>query len=179
MKTVIAVDPMGGDHGPSVTVPASLDFLAANPEAALLLVGLKDPLEAELARTRSDARSRITVVPVTEVVGMDEDVRTAIRTKKNSSMRVAIDLVKEGRAGAMVSAGNTGALTAISHFVLKTVGPVERDDAHGDREGRSCAGRTKPLAGTRRCRMTAARTPPSRRPRFRSVRTPRTRGWRQ
>jgi glycerol-3-phosphate acyltransferase PlsX len=126
MKTVIAVDAMGGDHGPSVTVPASLDFLAANPEAALLLVGLKEPLDAELARTRSDARSRITVVPVTEVVGMDEDVRTAIRTKKNSSMRVAIDLVKEGRAQACVSAGNTGALMGTAKFVLKTVPGIDR-----------------------------------------------------
>src|SRR3989304_5505584 len=105
MKTVIAVDAMGGDHGPPATVPARLTFPAPNPEAALRLVGLKEPLEAELARTHAVARSRITVVPVTEVVGMDEDVRTAIRTKKNSSMRVAIDLVKEGRAQACVSAG--------------------------------------------------------------------------
>ena len=126
MKTVIAVDAMGGDHGPSVTVPASLDFLAANPEATLLLVGLKEPLEAELARTRPDARSRITVVTVTEVVGMDEDVRTAIRTKKNSSMRVAIDLVKEGRAQACVSAGNTGALMGTAKFVLKTLPGIDR-----------------------------------------------------
>jgi glycerol-3-phosphate acyltransferase PlsX len=126
MKTVIAVDAMGGDHGPPVTVPASLDFLAANPEAALLLVGLKEPLEAELARSRSDARSRITVVAVTEVVGMDEDVRTAIRTKKNSSMRVAIDLVKEGRAQACVSAGNTGALMGTAKFVLKTLPGIDR-----------------------------------------------------
>jgi len=126
MKTVIAVDAMGGDHGPPVTVPASLDFLEAHPEAALLLVGLKEPLEAELARTRSPARSRVTVVAVTEVVGMDEDVRTAIRTKKNSSMRVAIDLVKEGRAQACVSAGNTGALMGTAKFVLKTVPGIDR-----------------------------------------------------
>jgi glycerol-3-phosphate acyltransferase PlsX len=126
MNTVIAVDAMGGDHGPPVTVPASLDFLEAHPGAALLLVGLKEPLEAELARARSPARSRITVVPVTEVVGMDEDVRTAIRTKKNSSMRVAIDLVKEGRAQACVSAGNTGALMGTAKFVLKTVPGIDR-----------------------------------------------------
>jgi glycerol-3-phosphate acyltransferase PlsX len=126
MNTVIAVDAMGGDHGPSVTVPASLDFLAANPEAALLLVGLKEPLEAELARARAAAHPRITVVPVTEVVGSDEDVRTAIRTKKNSSMRVAIDLVKEGRAQACVSAGNTGALMGTAKFVLKTLPGIDR-----------------------------------------------------
>ena len=126
MKTVIAVDAMGGDHGPQVTVPASLDFLAAHPEAQLLLVGLKEPLERELARHHAASEPRITVVPATEVVGMDEDVRTAIRTKKNSSMRVAIDLVKEGRAQACVSAGNTGALMGTAKFVLKTLPGIDR-----------------------------------------------------
>ncbi|MGZ5078706.1 MAG: phosphate acyltransferase PlsX [Usitatibacter sp.] len=124
--TVIAVDAMGGDHGPSVTVPACLDFLAANPEAELLLVGLKEPLERELARARATGQPRITIVPASEVVGMDEDVRTAIRTKKNSSMRVAIDLVKEGRAQACVSAGNTGALMGTAKFVLKTLPGIDR-----------------------------------------------------
>ena len=126
MKTAIAVDAMGGDHGPSVTVPASLDFLAAHPDAELLLVGLKDPLERELARAHSPHASRATVIEATEVVAMDEDVRTAIRTKKNSSMRVAIDLVKEGRAGACVSAGNTGALMGTAKFVLKTLPGIDR-----------------------------------------------------
>ena len=126
MKTVIAVDAMGGDHGPSVTVPASLDFLAADPDAELLLVGLKEPLERELARHRGTGHARITIVPATEVVGMDEDVRTAIRTKKHSSMRVAIDLVKEGRAQACVSAGNTGALMGTAKFVLKTLPGIDR-----------------------------------------------------
>jgi len=107
-------------------VPACLDFLAAHPEAELLLVGLKDPLERELARARAQGRPGVTVVPATEVVGMDEDVRTAIRTKKNSSMRVAIDLVKEGRAQACVSAGNTGALMGTAKFVLKTIAGIDR-----------------------------------------------------
>jgi phosphate acyltransferase len=124
MKTVIAVDAMGGDHGPPVTVPASLDFLAANAHAELLLVGLKEPLERELAR--ASPQRRITVVPATEVVAMDEDVRTAIRTKKRSSMRIAIDLVKEGRAHACVSAGNTGALMGTAKFVLKTLPGIDR-----------------------------------------------------
>jgi glycerol-3-phosphate acyltransferase PlsX len=124
--TVIAVDAMGGDHGPSVTVPASLDFLSADREATLLLVGLKEPLERELARAESGLRERIEIVPATEVVGMDEDVRTAIRTKKNSSMRVAIDLVKSGRAQACVSAGNTGALMGTAKFVLKTLPGIDR-----------------------------------------------------
>jgi glycerol-3-phosphate acyltransferase PlsX len=126
MKTVIAVDAMGGDHGPSVTVPACLDFLAAHPEFELLLVGLKEPLERELARAHATGRAGIAIVPATEVVGMDEDVRTAIRTKKHSSMRVAIDLVKEGRAQACVSAGNTGALMGTAKFVLKTLPGIDR-----------------------------------------------------
>jgi phosphate acyltransferase len=124
--TVIAVDAMGGDHGPSVTVPACLDFLAANPDAELLLVGLTEAVERELARHHAQAERRITLVPATEVVGMDEDVRSAIRTKKHSSMRIAIDLVKEGRAQACVSAGNTGALMAMAKFVLKTIPGIDR-----------------------------------------------------
>jgi glycerol-3-phosphate acyltransferase PlsX len=126
VATVIAVDAMGGDHGPSVTVPASLDFLEADSEAQLLLVGLSEPIERELARHSSASRGRIAVVPASEVVGMDEDVRSAIRTKKNSSMRVAIDLVKEGRAQACVSAGNTGALMGTAKFVLKTLPGIDR-----------------------------------------------------
>ncbi len=126
MKTVIAVDAMGGDHGPAVTVPACLDFLASHPGAELLLVGLPEPLERELARAHAVGRPGVTVVPAAQVVGMDENVRTAIRTKKHSSMRVAIDLVKEGRAQACVSAGNTGALMGTAKFVLKTIPGIDR-----------------------------------------------------
>jgi glycerol-3-phosphate acyltransferase PlsX len=126
MTTVIAVDAMGGDHGPPVTVPACLDFLASHPQAQLLLVGLREPVERELARSGSPDKARLTLVPATEVVGMDEDVRTAIRTKKHSSMRIAIDLVKEGRAQACVSAGNTGALMGTAKFVLKTLPGIDR-----------------------------------------------------
>jgi len=126
MNTVIAVDAMGGDHGPSVTVPACLDFLAADPQVSLLLVGLPEPLARELARHHASGNPRVTVVPASQVVAMDEDVRTAIRTKKDSSMRVAIDLVKEGRAQACVSAGNTGALMGTAKFVLKTLPGIDR-----------------------------------------------------
>jgi glycerol-3-phosphate acyltransferase PlsX len=126
MKTVIAVDAMGGDHGPSVTVPACLDFLAANPEAELLLVGVASALEAELARARSPHAARARIVAASQVVGSDEDVRTAIRTLKDSSMRVAINLVKDGRAQACVSAGNTGALMGTAKFVLKTLPGIDR-----------------------------------------------------
>jgi glycerol-3-phosphate acyltransferase PlsX len=132
MKTVIAVDAMGGDHGPSVTVPACIDFLESHPEAQLLLVGLSEPLEKEIARHRRSpglvaaAGDRLTVIAASQVVGMDEDVRSAIRTKKDSSMRRAIDLVKEGRAHACVSAGNTGALMGMAKFVLKTLPGIDR-----------------------------------------------------
>ena len=126
MKTVIAVDAMGGDHGPKVTIPACFDFLRAYPESEVLLVGLPDVLEKEIALFSSAPEPRLTVVPATQVVGMDEDVRTAIRTKKDSSMRVAIDLVKEGRAQACVSAGNTGALMGTAKFVLKTIEGIDR-----------------------------------------------------
>ena len=126
MTTVIAVDAMGGDHGPPVTVPACLDFLAAHPGFELLLAGLAEPIERELARAHAKGRAGITIVPASEVVEMHEDVRTAIRTKKDSSMRVAIDLVKEGRAQACVSAGNTGALMGTAKFVLKTVPGIDR-----------------------------------------------------
>jgi glycerol-3-phosphate acyltransferase PlsX len=126
VKTVLAVDAMGGDHGPAVTVPASLDFLAANAQAELLLVGQREALERELARHRATGASRLTIVEASEVVGMDEDVRTAIRTKKHSSMRIAIDLVKDGRAQACVSAGNTGALMGTAKFVLKTLPGIDR-----------------------------------------------------
>ena len=122
---ILAVDAMGGDHGPSVTVPASLDFLASHPDAQVLLVGRPEAVERELARL-SQRPARLTVVPAAEVVGMDEDVRTAIRTKKHSSMRIAIDLVKEGRADACVSAGNTGALMGTAKFVLKTLPGIDR-----------------------------------------------------
>ncbi len=125
MKTVIAVDAMGGDHGPCVTVPACLDFLGAHPDCELLLVGIPAQIEHELARMGSRP-SRLTVIPATQVVSMDEDVRTAIRTKKDSSMRVAIDLVKAGRAQACVSAGNTGALMGTAKFVLKTLEGIDR-----------------------------------------------------
>ena len=125
MKTIIAVDAMGGDHGPKVTIPACLDFLLAHPDSEVLLVGLRDAIEKELALV-SGEKARITVVPATQVVAMDEDVRSAIRTKKDSSMRVAIDLVKDGRAHACVSAGNTGALMGTAKFVLKTLPGIDR-----------------------------------------------------
>lgn len=126
MSYTLAIDCMGGDHGPSVTLPAALAYLRRDPACSLLLVGLKDVLDAELKRLGANSEPRISVVHASEVVGMDEPPAQAMRGKKDSSMRVAIDLVKEGRAQAAVSAGNTGALMAISKFVLKTLPGIDR-----------------------------------------------------
>jgi len=117
---------MGGDHGPHVTVPAALEFQARVPNAQIVLVGARDAIEAELAAHGAAAGARLRVQATTEVVGMDEPPVLALRYKKNSSMRVAINLVKNGEARACVSAGNTGALMAISRFVLKTIPGIDR-----------------------------------------------------
>ncbi len=124
MTTRIAIDCMGGDHGPSVTVPAAIRFIAAHPAANLLLVGQEDVLRPLLGTSADDSRLRI--VHASEIVGMDESPALALRNKKDSSMRVAINLVKSGEADACVSAGNTGALMAISRFVLKMLPGIDR-----------------------------------------------------
>lgn len=131
ISVVIAVDAMGGDFGPSVTVPAALDFLGRHAGSRVLLVGKSGELARQLKRAKasdilSENSPRLKIVEALEVVGMDEDIRSAIRTKKNSSMRVAIDLVKSGEAHACVSAGNTGALMGTGKFVLKTLQGIDR-----------------------------------------------------
>ena len=124
---VIAVDAMGGDHGPSVTVPAALAFLESTESARIVLVGNGDAIAAELAKSRRrEVRERAAVRVATEVVAMNEPPADALRRKKDSSMRVAVNLVKEGEADACVSAGNTGALMAIARFVLKTLPGIDR-----------------------------------------------------
>jgi glycerol-3-phosphate acyltransferase PlsX len=117
--THIAVDCMGGDHGPKVTLVACRNFLEHHPDAHLVLVGLSDALTAF-------SHPRATKVSASEVVGMDDPIEIALRRKKDSSMRVAIAQVKSGAAQAAVSAGNTGALMAISRYVLKTVDGIDR-----------------------------------------------------
>jgi glycerol-3-phosphate acyltransferase PlsX len=110
-------------------VPASLKFLASEPAAALVLVGRPEAIEQELAAlgcNRARLGERLTVRAASEVVAMDEPVAQALRSKRDSSMRVAIELVRDAQADACVSAGNTGALMAISRFVLKTIDGVDR-----------------------------------------------------
>ena len=117
--TTIAVDCMGGDHGPSVTLPACRQFLASHPQAQLILVGLPDALLGM-------SGDRITTVAASEVVGMEDSIEVALRRKKDSSMRVAVQQVRDGAAQAAVSAGNTGALMAISRYLLKTLDGIDR-----------------------------------------------------
>lgn len=119
----IAVDCMGGDHGLPITLPACAEFLASHPDAFLLLVGQPVPMAAYPQFT---SHQRCAVVAASEVVAMDDPVEVALRKKKDSSMRVAITQVKDGKALAAVSAGNTGALMAIARYVLKTLDGIDR-----------------------------------------------------
>ena len=115
----IAVDCMGGDHGPGVTLPACRNFLRAHPDAELILVGTAAALAGAVAMPRC------TSVVATEVVAMDDPVEVALRKKRDSSMRVAIQQLKTG-AHACVSAGNTGALMALARYLLKTLDGIDR-----------------------------------------------------
>ncbi|VDH07845.1 Phosphate acyltransferase [Bordetella trematum] len=117
---------MGGDYGLPVTIPAALEFARQFPDTRLLLVGLPDAIEAALAEHRSVPRDRLEIVAASEVVSMDDPVEVALRRKKDSSMRLAAQAVKDGRADACVSAGNTGAWMAISRYVLKTLDGIDR-----------------------------------------------------
>jgi glycerol-3-phosphate acyltransferase PlsX len=124
-KTItVALDAMGGDNGPAVCIPAAQEMCDRYPELYLILVGRKEDIEPLLNGSVSSERLRI--VDAREVVTMDEPPADALRKKKNSSLRIAIDLVKSGEAEACVSAGNTGALMATARFVLKTLPGIDR-----------------------------------------------------
>ncbi len=117
---------MGGDHGPKVTVPAALTALQREPDLDLILVGREQDVQGQVDALGNPMPDRLSLVNATQVVGMDELPAQALRGKKNSSMRVAINLVKSGNADACVSAGNTGALMATARFVLKTLPGIDR-----------------------------------------------------
>ncbi len=117
---------MGGDHGPSEIVPSAIHALKIYPKLHLVLVGLQDILEEELKKHTGYDSSRLEIQHASEKVEMDELPSIALRRKKDSSMRVAIDLVKQGRVQACVSAGNTGALMATARFVLKMLPGIDR-----------------------------------------------------
>ena len=138
--TTIAIDAMGGDQGPEVLISAALDVYEQHPGLSLILVGDKsviDPLLAEHRPSSTPAPSSdshdssadngsVTLCHASEVITMDDQPAVALRTKKDASMRVAVDLVARGEADACVSAGNTGALMAISRFVLRTCEGIDR-----------------------------------------------------
>jgi glycerol-3-phosphate acyltransferase PlsX len=119
LAITLAVDCMGGDHGPRVTLAACRAFLERHAAASLILVGAP-------AALAGFSHARAQVIPASEVVGMDDPIEVALRKKKDSSMRVAIQQVKDGAAQAAVSAGNTGALMAIARYLLKTLEGIDR-----------------------------------------------------
>jgi len=127
-KVTIALDAMGGDRGYSVVVPAAVHALRKYPALHLILVGDKTVLENALQHIRGYklCADRLTIHHASEIVEMGERPSLALRYKKDSSMRVAINLVKAGEAQACVSAGNTGALMATARFVLKTLSGINR-----------------------------------------------------
>ncbi len=126
MSLTLALDGMGGDHGPTVVVPAALQALTEHKDLTLILVGDQQVLELEIRNHGAAVGGRIQIRHASQTVAMDELPSVALRTKKDSSMRVAIDLVKDGTAHACVSAGNTGALMATARFVLKTLPGIDR-----------------------------------------------------
>lgn len=127
MKNItIAIDAMGGDHGLSVVVPACIRAVKKNPNLNLLLVGAQEQVAAALKQYGARVLKQITIIHASETVSMDELPSHALRNKKDSSMRVALNLVKQGKAQACVSAGNTGALMATARYVLKTLPGIDR-----------------------------------------------------
>lgn len=125
--TTISIDAMGGDYGPSVTIPAAIEALSLDADLEIILVGDEAALKQLLAsHNAQDVNDRLSIQHASQVVEMDESPALALKKKKDSSMRVAINLVKEGRADATVSAGNTGALMATSRFVLKMIPGIDR-----------------------------------------------------
>ena len=126
MTIKISIDCMGGDHGPIVTVAAALSFANREPDVEFFLVGQEAIIQAELSKLGARNHPRMSIVNATEVVEMDDPIEVALRRKKDSSMRVAVTQVKDGHAQACVSAGNTGALMAVSRYVLKTMPGIDR-----------------------------------------------------
>jgi glycerol-3-phosphate acyltransferase PlsX len=126
LKITIALDAMGGDRGPKEIVPAALFSLTKHPDLNLILVGQEDILEKILSDNGKKTGNQLSIHHASEVVEMHESPSSAMRNKKDSSMRVAIDLVKEKKADACVSSGNTGALMGISRFVLKMLPGIDR-----------------------------------------------------
>jgi len=126
LDVTLAIDAMGGDHGTMVTIPAAVEYLKQHPSDTIVLVGIVDVIESGLRELGIQPNEHLRIHPATQVVDMDEKPQSALRGKKDSSMRVSINLVKNGEAAACVSAGNTGALMATARYVLKTLPGIDR-----------------------------------------------------
>jgi len=131
VDVTLAIDAMGGDHSTAATLPAAVEFLKKNPSDSIILVGFPDAIESGLLSLGVKASGgefgeRLRIHASTQVVDMDEQPQSALRGKKDSSMRVAINLVKSGEASACISSGNTGALMATARYVLKTIPGIDR-----------------------------------------------------
>ena len=125
MKFTISIDAMSGDHGPDIAIPAALAILARHEDISLILVGDEQQIQPALPKP-NHFKGRLQCIHASQQIAMDEEPAHALRIKKDSSMRVAVNLVREGRAIACVSAGNTGALMAISRYVLRMLAGIER-----------------------------------------------------
>ena len=126
IRLTLAVDAMGGDFGPCVTVPAALQALTSHSQLVILLVGDPDTITPLLAKADSSLLGRLQVIPAESVIASDAKPSQAVRNSRGSSMRLALELVKEGKAEACVSAGNTGALMGLSKLLLKPLDGIER-----------------------------------------------------
>ena len=126
MTVIISVDVMGGDHGVSITVPACLELLHDYEDTEVLLVGDEALIQRALRKVSKEYKDRIKTISASEVISSDDSIEVALRRKKDSSMRIAVGQVKDQQADAAVSAGNTGALMAISRYLLKTLPGIDR-----------------------------------------------------
>ncbi|HUO82432.1 MAG TPA: phosphate acyltransferase PlsX [Gammaproteobacteria bacterium] len=122
----VALDAMSGDRGAEIVVPAAIAMLADDAQLRLILTGQPDVLTGMLGDALRRFGDRLAIEPAVQIVDMDEHPKDALRKKKDSSMRVALNLVRDGRAGACVSSGNTGALMATARFVLRTLPGIDR-----------------------------------------------------
>lgn len=122
----VALDAMGGDFGPRVTVPAAVQALSHFPELKVILIGDQSLITSQLSQLGTSTSSRLTILHSEKVISNSEKPSLALRNSQNSSMRMAIDLVSEQKADACVSGGNTGALMALSRFILKLLPGIER-----------------------------------------------------
>ncbi|NBP20249.1 MAG: phosphate acyltransferase, partial [Burkholderiaceae bacterium] len=126
MSVTLAVDAMGGDFGVGITIPACCDFLQDHPDTKVIAIGSAQAIEQSIRNCNPNLLDRFQILGASEIVLMDDPIEIALRRKKDSSMRVAIEQVREGKADAVISAGNTGALMAISRYILKTLDGIDR-----------------------------------------------------